>query len=855
MTPTRRRWRLAGFLSLLGLAALGYALSSLQRVLDRHGLDVRWQGLALSRESVRLERLDLVQQGVDGQLQIHGQGLSWNWRGEDTRHLAIQILQVQWYPSGSSQPTTAAPPRLDPATLLAELTDLPRRSHIDQLTLELPCPAGRCTLSGSLDLEQVLETGGPLDLRLALRRDAQLLQLDAQLRGQPDALNAELRLTVDNQMRLTLLSSLTRDPQGTEWKGQLAVPRQLTAAWPTAWAGDWLSSLPALLASAPADLQITADWQLRLPAGPLGLADLMTASGQLNFAAQLPSAWQVPQVGRLQGTLELGLLGETNAWRLQRVQADLQLAQPEGNWLQPLPMQFRPDTLSLRIQDTGAVADTGTALPLRVALKSRGRLNLDAQADLALANAAPLALTLNKGQLEVQAAQLDLGATQLQQLRIQLPLSGTLGRDGLNLALGQGAQVTLTRASAGSLMAEGLQAQLDGLKLTAALNPMGLSTASLQGTLDLRIKKLSHPRLKPQDWQWQGQLLSDLQRTEVKGQLSGGSGLKLDLELLAEASGAVQLKTALHEVFLRAGNSLAATFSDWPALLQLDAGRLRGNAQLHVPGPGGVPQAELSVELQGVAGLYDSTALQGLSGQLQVALSAGRLQVKVPTLTLQQADPGFALGPLQLQGEYAAAQDALGKGQLKLQQAHLQVLGGILSLPPTVADLAQQDLQLPLQVQGLELQRLLEAYPTEGLAGHGTLDGQLPLVVGPAGVTVRQGHLLARAPGGVLQFNSPRIRALGQANPGMKLVADALADFHYQRLSSDVDYDQQGKLRLALRVEGSNPALENGRPINLSINLEEDIPMLLASLQLTGKVSERIRQRVQERLGQPKATP
>ena len=61
---------------------------------------------------------------------------------------------------------------------------------------------------------------------------------------------------------------------------------------------------------------------------------------------------------------------------------------------------------------------------------------------------------------------------------------------------------------------------------------------------------------------------------------------------------------------------------------------------------------------------------------------------------------------------------------------------------------------------------------------------------------------------------------------------------------------------MALRLEGENPQIENGRPIHFNINIEEDIPALLTSLQLSGKVSERIQQRVQERMREAEsATP
>ena len=175
-------------------------------------------------------------------------------------------------------------------------------------------------------------------------------------------------------------------------------------------------------------------------------------------------------------------------------------------------------------------------------------------------------------------------------------------------------------------------------------------------------------------------------------------------------------------------------------------------------------------------------------------------------------------------------------------------MGSTLQLAPGQWSLAAEPLLFPVQVQGLELEQLFILYPTEGLAGTGTLDGRLPLQISSQGVTIVQGQLSARAPGGKLQFHSERIRALGRSNPAMQLVTQSLEDFRFTTLSSQVNYDQQGKLALAMRLEGQNPAIEQGRPIHFNINLEEDIPTLLASLQLTDKVSDIIKQRVQQRM-------
>jgi hypothetical protein len=56
-------------------------------------------------------------------------------------------------------------------------------------------------------------------------------------------------------------------------------------------------------------------------------------------------------------------------------------------------------------------------------------------------------------------------------------------------------------------------------------------------------------------------------------------------------------------------------------------------------------------------------------------------------------------------------------------------------------------------------------------------------------------------------------------------------------------------------LEGRNPDIEKGRAFNFGINLEENIPQLLTSLQLTDRVSDTIQRRVQERLRRDQTGP
>ena len=162
-------------------------------------------------------------------------------------------------------------------------------------------------------------------------------------------------------------------------------------------------------------------------------------------------------------------------------------------------------------------------------------------------------------------------------------------------------------------------------------------------------------------------------------------------------------------------------------------------------------------------------------------------------------------------------------------------------------DLSQSRQSLVALVEGVELARLFEVYPAEGLSGRGTLDGRFPVSLVDGKLLVDGGRLQAREPGGVLRYRAAQLSDMAAGNPGLEQLAAALDDFRYRVLASDVSYDEQGKLLLGLRLEGSNPTFQQGRQVNLNIQLEEDIPALLTSLQLSGQVNEIIRKRIEQR--------
>lgn len=860
-----RRSGLRVFSVLLLLTLLGgYSYSSWLRLLERHAISqFDWQGASLSLNGVGLDRLDVEQRDSAGSGQLTAQGLQLGWAQFSLtppfwQDIHLERLAVTWQPSTQNDQQTPATTALDFQQLAAALVWLPQRLRIEQLTAELPCASGRCTLRGDLQLNQAQTTPQALELLLNLHHREQLLACRAQLQGDAAAADLQLSLTVDGQEQLNLHSSLRASPTGSLWSGQLSAPDLSQAAALQDWLSQWALAADAQLPSAPRAAQLSASWQLQLPSGALSLEQLRRASGQVEASANLPQPWSIAGIGRVQGSFASAARAAEGQWLAEQLEADLRLEQIPAQWLSTLPSGIHPDSLHLRIQPSSPLAAlpeqlAERSLPLALSLTSSGASQFDLQAKLALANAAPWAAQLGEAQLKLTSPSVALGDWQLRNLQTTLNFNAYVDAEQLRLDLSKGTQLKLGELLGGALRLRQLSASTESLQLQAQHQAGTLQTWSLHGPITLAIQRLEQTTLKPQGWHWQGMLVASQQQLELSGQLSADAGLQLAVQLQHNSNQGLQLQTQLSEVFLRAGNPLSQTLVDWPALLDLNNGRLSGNASLSLAPNSDSPNIQLELNGKGLAGIYDRSELSGLDAQLKLRLDQRQLQLALTQLRAEQINPGMPIGPVLLSGTYTATRKQPSKGLLKVQQAQAAVMGGLLRLDPGQWNLQQNKLLFPLQLQGLDLNQLFTLYPAEGLAGSGLIDGQLPLSISPAGIEIEQGQVLVRAPGGHLEFHSERINALGRSNPAMQLVTQSLADFHFSTLSSQVDYDRHGKLLLALRLEGRNPAIEQGRPIHFNINLEEDIPNLLASLQLTDKVNEIIQQRVQQRMLQRNA--
>ncbi|MCG9736863.1 YdbH domain-containing protein [Shewanella insulae] len=187
--------------------------------------------------------------------------------------------------------------------------------------------------------------------------------------------------------------------------------------------------------------------------------------------------------------------------------------------------------------------------------------------------------------------------------------------------------------------------------------------------------------------------------------------------------------------------------------------------------------------------------------------------------------------------EKTDAELILSGADVKLN-ARADTLGGEILLP--VFDL---NLDAPssayLVLQGLDLQQLLAAQPQTGIYADGIFDGVLPVRLEHGKVSVTDGRLAARAPGGLIKVDdNPAVLQMRLSQPYLDFAFSALEELHYTQLSSSFDMDPKGDALLKVQVKGRAKDIE--RPIHLNYAQEENMLQLLKSLQIGDRLQTEI---------------
>lgn len=338
----------------------------------------------------------------------------------------------------------------------------------------------------------------------------------------------------------------------------------------------------------------------------------------------------------------------------------------------------------------------------------------------------------------------------------------------------------------------------------------------------------------------------DSQAMTLHGKLtSAARALVLQIQAAQQlASGTGHADLSLQPLrFSESGFKLSHLLKRWPFPFEVSAGQLSARAKLDWRER---LKSTITLHLEHLGGHYNKIDFAGLSGDLDLNLSNGIATHKDALLELDTMDIGFPVKAARLQFALAPVRGS-ALPLIRVRYFTAQLLGGHMRIKPFELNFSRDRNPFVVQLEHIGLNEIMQLEQQQELQGSGSLDGQIPVMLSRAGVAVSQGQLDARAPGGVIRYSpTDKVLALAQSNPSVKLVVQAMSNFHYQVLQVRSDYQPTGELAMKVHLEGKNPDWQAGKPLHLNLNLQENIPILLRSLQLSDDISEQLRQHYQK---------
>ncbi|OCG23299.1 hypothetical protein A9G11_06010 [Gilliamella sp. wkB108] len=264
--------------------------------------------------------------------------------------------------------------------------------------------------------------------------------------------------------------------------------------------------------------------------------------------------------------------------------------------------------------------------------------------------------------------------------------------------------------------------------------------------------------------------------------------------------------------------------------------------------------ANVQLMLNKLNGIYQNSEIKSATGTSNIVINNNQITVSTPELNIQEINVGIAFEKLKLAGSYTASFKSLNGGIITWSQARANIFSGSIWLEKNRLNLAKLPQQFNVRLKQIQLKDIFAKYPVEGLAGEGEIEGVIPITLLQAKnnnkivmkTVIKKGQL-ATINAGYLQFENSALKGYVQNNPNMKILTDILKNFHYTKLTGNVDYADD-IAKLSLNIQGRNEDVENGKAVNLNITLEENVAKLMMSILLSDQISEPIRKRIEARL-------
>jgi hypothetical protein len=315
-----------------------------------------------------------------------------------------------------------------------------------------------------------------------------------------------------------------------------------------------------------------------------------------------------------------------------------------------------------------------------------------------------------------------------------------------------------------------------------------------------------------------------------KDGLSGTAELSHDL---VEERGELTLDNAAIEFDTL---ELSGIFTDWPYDWDIESGRGSATAGIRwsKSDAGFAYEGTAAITADSVAGRYADIAFLGFNGRLDIELNSEKEVLFEPArFDIALVDVGFPVEEIS-----GTATPSIDESAITVSALSMNVLGGTVTVDPFRYDLHADTNQLMLRASGIQLPLMAGLADLEAVTISGSVSGEIPVTIRGNNVIIDDGHLENDAPGGVIRYGGGAATGVVNDDSQLGIVTRTLRNFEFDSLTSAVDYSQGGDLVLQMRLKGVNPDVDPTQPVILNLNVENNVPQMLRSLQATRSIED-----------------
>lgn len=267
------------------------------------------------------------------------------------------------------------------------------------------------------------------------------------------------------------------------------------------------------------------------------------------------------------------------------------------------------------------------------------------------------------------------------------------------------------------------------------------------------------------------------------------------------------------------------------------AGGFEGDARWDWTSRGLRSRARLLIENGGFASV--PVEVRGINGTLILADVLGLKSDGIQSFSLGLVDAGFPL-------ENGQVQFALeGDNSLRIDKVSWPFAGGRIGAENVRVAFDKLPERVTATITNVDATKLVDLADVADLNAEGVLEGTVPIRLEDGGIVIDDAQLSSIG-GGKLRYRSASAaESLRQSGESAEILARALEDFRFDDLSIRLNGPLDGEIIAKAQINGANPALYDGKRIELNVSLQGALREFLQSANVVRNIPETIRDRVQ----------